>query len=167
MAEKDTLFSSKVKYGGIFNFAGFYGFCYEWLKDEIGLNLSEEAYSEKLKGDSKDIDIAWNGTRKVTDYFKFQVQVKFRILGMKQVEVQQNGAKIKTNDGSVEVKVKGTLIKDHTGRFENNGFEKTLRGFYEKWIIKSRVDEMEDKLIGDCDEFLQQAKAWLDLEGKH
>ena len=30
----------------------------------------------------------------------------------------------------------------------------------------SRIDAMEDKLAGGCDEFLGQAKAYLDLEGK-
>ena len=32
------------------------------------------------------------------------------------------------------------------------------------WI--SNKDPAKEKLIGDCDEFLSQAKAYLDLEGK-
>ena len=49
MAEKDTVFSSTVKYKGIFSFRDFYKFCYEWLTEETGLNpFSEEKYSEKI-----------------------------------------------------------------------------------------------------------------------
>ena len=33
-------------------------------------------------------------------------------------------------------------------------------------IIPSRIKEYEDKIVGTCDEFLSQAKAYLDLEGK-
>jgi len=41
-----------------------------------------------------------------------------------------------------------------------------MRGIYEKWIIPSRINEFESKIIGDCDEFLSQAKGFLDIEGK-
>ena len=41
-----------------------------------------------------------------------------------------------------------------------------MRGVYEKWVIPSRIEQFEEKLISDCDEFLSQAKAYLDLEGK-
>lgn len=166
MAEKNTLFSSKVKYTGIFSFNDFYKFCYDWLKEETGLDIAEEKYVEKLKGDTKDIDIAWKGTRKITDYFKFEMDVSFRILGLKKVEITKENVKVETNTGSVEIKMKSTLIRDYEGKFEKDAIRKFLRGIYEKWVITSRIEEMEGKLIGDSDEFLGQAKAYLDLEGK-
>ena len=167
MPEKDTIFSSKIKYSGIFLFKDFYRFCYDWLTDETGLFISEDKYAEKLEGDSKNIDLQWTGIRKVTDYFKFEVKVTFRILRLTNVEISRNNTKIKTNKGSVEIKVKATLIRDWQGKFEAKAFRKFLRSVYEKWIIPSRIEQFEDKLIGDCDEFLSQAKAYLDLEGKH
>ena len=167
MPEKDTIFSSKVKYGGIFLFKDFYRFCYDWLTDETGLYISEDGYTEKLSGDSKNLDIKWTGTRKVTDYFKFEIKIAFRILELTNVEINQNNTKIKTNKGGVEIRIKGTLVKDYQGKFEINAFQKFLRAIYEKWVIPSRIEEFEEKLIGDCDEFLSQAKAYLDLEGKH
>ncbi len=166
MPEKDTIFSSKIKYVGILLFKDFYTFCYDWLTDETGLLISEDKYAEKLDGDSKNIDIQWTGIKKVTDYFKFEVKVTFRILGLTNVEISQNNTKIKTNKGSVEVKVKATLIRDWQGKFEAKAFRKFLRSIYEKWVIPSRINQFEDKLIEDTNEFLNQAKAYLDLEGK-
>ena len=166
MPEKDTKFSSKIKYDGIFSFPNLYKFCYDWLKDETGLDISEDKYTEKLKGNSKELDIEWTGKREVTDYFKFEIGVKFKILNLINVEIKQNNTKIKTNKGSVEIKTKGTLVRDYKGKFERNFFQKFLRSIYEKWVITSRIREFEEKLIGDCDEFLAQAKAYLDLEGK-
>lgn len=166
MVEKDNIFSSKIKYNGVFSFADFYKFCYDWLDQETGLDISEDKYGEKLKGDSKEIDVEWTGTRKVTDYFKFEVKVKFKILNLTNVEIAQGNAKTKTNKGSVEVATKGNLLRDYQGKFETSAFRKFLRSLYEKWIITSRIDQFEEKLIGDCDEFLSQAKAYLDLEGK-
>ncbi len=166
MVEKETIFSSKIKSSGIFNFSSFYQFCYDWLKTETNLNLSEDKYTEKLSGDSKNIEIEWTGFRKVTDYFKFEIKVRFRILGLTNVEINQDGRKIKTNKGDVEMTVKGTLIRDWQGKFEVNAIKKFLRSIYEKWVITARIEEYEGKLIVDCDEFLSQAKAYLDLEGK-
>ncbi len=166
MAEKDTIFSSKIKYGGIFSFSDFYKFCYDWLSEETGLGISEDKYAEKLEGDSKNIDVEWSGSRKITDYFKFEAKIKFKTIALTNVELTQDGAKIKTNKGGIEVSIKGVLVRDYEGKFETTAFKKFLRSVYEKWIITSRIEEMEDKIISGCDEFLSQAKAYLDLEGK-
>jgi hypothetical protein len=166
MAEKDTVFSSKVKYNGIVDFPEFYKFCYDWLDQEVELDVAEEKYQEKISGDAKNIDIEWMGVRKVTDYFRFDVKITFQVLGLTKLEIVQDGRKIKTNKGSVEIKIKGILVKDYEGKFEVNATRKFMRGVYEKWVIPSRVEEFENKIIGDCDEFLSQAKAFLDIEGK-
>ena len=166
MAEQETIFSSKIKYDGIFSFKDFYNFCYDWLTEESGFSISEDKYSEKLEGNSKSMEIKWTGTQKVTDYFKFKIVVKFRIIALTTIEISKENTKIKTNKGTVEIKTTGDLIRDYQGKFEINAFQKFLRSIYEKWVIPSRIDEFEDKLFGKCDEFLSQAKAYLDLEGK-
>jgi len=166
MAEKEIKFSSSVKYDGIFLFKDFYKFCYDWLKDETGLDIVEDKYKEKLKGDLKELDIKWTGTKKVTDYFKFEIKVDFEIRDLVNIEIKQDDAKIETNKGKAQIKVKGTLIRDYQGKFEKSSFQKFLRSIYEKWVITSRIEQFEEKLIGNCDEFLLQAKAYLDLEGK-
>ncbi|MBU0959625.1 MAG: hypothetical protein KKB31_06785 [Nanoarchaeota archaeon] len=166
MSESETIFSSKIKYVGVFSFSEFYQFCYDWLTEETGLGIQEDKYVEKIQGDSKNIDVGWTGERKVTDYFKYKIKVKFRVIGLKKIEIMRDGVKEKTNEGSVEVTAKSDLVRDYEGKFELSAFRKTLRGMYEKWVIPSRVEQYEDKLINSSDEFLNQAKAWLDLEGK-
>jgi len=166
MAEKDKLFSSKVRYNGIVNFPDFYKFCYEWLRDETGLIMAETKYSEKIGGDSKNIDIDWNGSREMSDYFKFEAKVVFRIIGLANVEVTQDGKKMKTNKGSIEIGISGNLVRDYKGKFEKSAMQKFMRGIYEKSVIASRVEQLQEKIISECDEFLSQAKAYLDLTGK-
>jgi hypothetical protein len=166
MAEKDKIFSSKVKYEGLMDFKEFYKFCYQWLTEESQLDLVENKYAEKISGDSKNIKVEWGGSRKVTDYFKFQVDVKFEVLNLSNVEITQDGKKLKMNKGSVEVSIKGTLVRDYEGKFEHTSTQKFMRAIYEKWVIYSRIKEYEGKLMADCNEFLSQAKAFLDLEGK-
>ena len=167
MVEKDTVFSSKIRYTGIFSFSDFYNFCYSWLKEETGLEtFSETKYSEKLAGDSKTIEIIWNAHKDMTDFFRFETRLDFRITNLTKAEINQGGVKIQTNRGSVEMKMKGVLARDYKGKFEMSAFKKFLRSIYEKWVIPARIDEYQGKIAQECDEFLNQAKAYLDLEGK-
>lgn len=163
---KDTKFNSKIKYSGIFNFKDFYQFCFKWLKGEMDLKVVEEEYEEKIKGNTKELKIKWNCSSKVTEYFHYEVPVEFEIKNMLDVEVNQEGQKIKTNQGEIKVSVKGIIVSDPKGQFETDAKTKFFRGIYEKFIIPSRIKEYEDKLIEGCNEFLSQAKAFLDLEGR-
>ncbi len=166
MAEKQTIYSSKLKHTGVFNFPDLYKFCYEWLTQETDLDLIENKYTEKIAGTAKKVEAEWVGVRKVTDYFKYEIKVKpFKVDNMTEVEVMKDGAKIKTNKGMLEMQVKGTLIRDYDGKFEGNAFKKFLRSIYEKWVIKANIDKFEEMLIIDCDTFLGQVKAYLALEG--
>jgi hypothetical protein len=128
--------------------------------------MSEGTYKEKLSADSKEIEIVWTGFIKLTDYFRFDIEVRFMIRGLKEIEINQGGAKVKTNQGWMKINTKGVLVRDYEGKFETNAFNKFLRSIYEKWVIPSRIEEYEDKVAEECDEFLSQAKAYLDLEGK-
>ena len=166
MAEKETIFSSKVKHAGIFSFPEFYKFCYDWLTEETGIGISEDKYEEKLAGDSKNIVVEWSGGNELTDYFRFDIKVKIIASGLTKVDVTQGGTKVSTNKGSITVDVKGDLVRDYEGKFDTSAFNKFLRSIYEKWVIPSRIEEFEGKIAGDCDEFLGQVKAYLALEGK-
>ena len=101
----------------------------------------------------------------MTDYFQFKMKVKFDLKMLKTVEIVKNGKKIKTNDGEVKVDVKGILVRDYQSKFEKTASLKFLRSIYEKWVIPSQIEQFEDKIFGDCDEFLAQAKSWLDMAG--
>lgn len=164
--EKEQIFASKVKYQGIFNFSDFYKFCYDYLTDELGFNTGETKYKEKIKGTEKELEIEWIGEVKIDDYFKHVVKITHMIKFLKQIEIEQDGKKKKTNSGEVETSIKGTLVRDYRGDYSTNPTRRWMRSIYEKWIINNRIEKMEDKLIEDCDDFLNQAKSFLDLEGK-
>ncbi len=162
----DTVFSSKIKYGGVFNFSEFYLFCYDWLSQEVGLKIAENKYQEKLSGDSKDVEVEWKCNKKFDDYFKFEAGVKIKAKGLKKKEIIVEGKKITTNEGSVEVEIKGDLVRDYDNKFNTTPGKQLFRTLYDDWVIKPKKDEMSGKVVGACDGFLTQAKAFLDLEGK-
>lgn len=165
MAEKDTQFSGKIKQKGIFDFKKFYNFAYDWLRDE-GYKVIEKNYTEEITGDSKKIEIKWEAKKKVSDYFQFMIRTDWLILNLKNVEVQKEGKKVKMNSGKPELKIKGYLIKDYEHRWEDIPFFKLLRGIYDRYIIKSRVESYEDKVLDETEEYIAQCKSYLTIEGK-
>lgn len=166
MSEKDIIFRGKIKNTGVFSFKDFYSFTYDWLREE-GYDVFERKYSEKVSGDSKQVDIFWEADREISDYFKFRISVEWMIIGMKTVEVQKDSQKVKMETGGVELKFKAILIKDYEDRWENSPFWKFLRGIYERYIIKSRIEEYQIKILEELEELITQSKAFLSMEGQH
>lgn len=165
MAEQDTQYKGKLKETGIFDFKEFYEFVYDWLVGE-GYKVFERAYKEKISGDSKDLEIVWENDRKVSDYFKFRIKMEWKVFGLKKVEVKKEDKKIMMNSGEIEIKFAGIIMKDYENRWENHPFWKFLRGVYDKYIIRSRVDEYEGKVEEETRELITQCKAFLALESR-
>ena len=141
-------------------------FCYTGLADENYV-ITEKTYSEKVTATGKDVEIEWEAKKKISDYFRFVIKANWRILGMTTVEIQKEGTKVNIQKGYAEIKVSGTLEKDWLHRWEGNAFAKFLRGVYDRYIIRGRVDQYETKLFKECDEFIAQAKSFVALEGQH
>lgn len=165
MVEKDQIFKGKIKQTGIFDFKDFYSFLYDYLMTE-DYDVTEKSYNEKVMGESKDIEIEWDSTKKVSDYFKFQIKIKWKILGMKKTKVKKGDREVTMDSGQVEISFTGTIQKDYEGRWEENPFSKFLRGVYDRYIIRQRINQYEDKLFGEINEVIAQCKAYLSLEGR-
>jgi len=166
MSEKDPLLKTKIKHKGIFNFKETYNLVYDWLINE-GYDLNEKQYKENvLPGGAKEIEIEWEAMRKVSDYFQFVIKVEYHIMGMTEVEVEIDGKKEKMNRGQFEFIIKSVLVKDHESRWENAPFFKFLRTLYDRYLIPSRIENYQGKLIGEVDEIVAQVKSFLNLQGK-
>ena len=165
MVEKDNVFSGKIRQVGIADFKEFYRFCFMWLVNE-DYWVVEKNYTEKIQATGKEIEIEWNASRKISDYFRFALKINWRIIGMKDVEVEKNGDKLKMNKGDFEVKVSAVLEKDYENKWEDSPFLKWLRTAYDRYLIRSRIENYENKIFDEANEFLAQAKAFLAVEGK-
>lgn len=166
MVEKDRIFKGKIKQKGIYNFKDFYEFLYSYLMDE-NYDVFETKYTEKISGESKDVEIVWKATKEVSDYFKFEIQAHWIILGMKKVKVKKEGQEVTMDSGTLEINFEGILNKDFENRWENNAFWKFMRGIYDRYIIKSRISDYEIKIFDEVNELIAQAKSFLALEGQH
>ena len=165
MAEKDNVAKRKVRHVGIFDFKEAYRFAYDWLIHEE-YDLMEKNYTEKLVQRGKEIEIVWEARRKISDYFRFVIKASWRILGMTDVEVEEEGKKVKMQQGDLTINFTGILEKDYESRWEGSAFFKFLRGLYDKYIIRGRIEAYEQKLFFEVDEMIAQMRAYLALSIK-
>lgn len=165
MAEKEQILKEKLEHNGLFEFGSLYAFAHEWLK-EARYGVTEEKYSEKTSGSSREIDIEWKAVREITDYFKFEYRIKFEIKGMTDVEVETDGQKKTMNKGKLKVEITGTLVADKDSKWDNTPFSRFMRDVYNKYVIPSRMDNMRGEVIGVAQNFKDEIKAFLDMAGR-
>ena len=165
MSEKDKIYEQKVNYTGPFDFKNVYNFLYTMLID-TGYQVEEKAYKEKSIGGAKEIEIVWQAKRKISDYFRFQINIGWRILGMKDVEVMKDGKRVKMNEGNPEIKFQAFLERDYENKWEGTALFRFLRGVYDKFVVKKTIEGYEKKLIDEVSDLINQTKAYLVLEGK-
>lgn len=164
MGEEKTVFEQSIKQKGFFSYSDLYNFCFNWLKNE-GYKTSEDEYTEKVSGSAKEILIKWKAKKKITDYYQYIIDVKWHILGMVEVEAEQNGQKVKMNKGEVKISLKGIVQRDWEETWDKNPFYKFLRGIYDRYIMRTTNDEYEDRLADKVESYAEEIKAFLNLEG--
>lgn len=165
MAEKEEIIKEKISHSGVFNFSDFYKYAHSWLNEE-DYGVAEEKYSEKVSGNSRDITIEWKATKQVSDYLKMGWKIEFDVEGLTDVEVEIDGKKKKMNKGKVTVDIKAALFKDPESKWESSPFNRFLRDVYNKYIIPKRLENVQDRIITDVQDFKEELKAFLELTGK-
>ena len=160
MAQKKDVYKATLKQVGYWSYKELYNMTFNWLKDH-DYDVQEDKYEDKSSADGKEIIIRWIGKKKVTDYFKYHIQLDWHILRMNDAEVEVDGKKIKMNKGEVKIEFKGTLIKDYEKRWQDKPVHKFLRSMYEKYIIREAIEEYENDLKDDTKEMIKDTKAFL------
>ena len=165
VGQKDKVFEGKIAQDSIFKFKDLYKFAYEWLGDEQ-YKVIEKKYKEKVTPDGKEIEFEWAATRKITDYIRFEIDLKWRLLRLQEVEITQNGEKIKMDKGSIEIKATAFLERDYEGKWGTSPFKKFMRGIYDTFLLgRTRIEAYQAKLFSEVDSFIAQVKSYLTITG--
>lgn len=165
MADKDTILKEKVSHSGIFDFAGFYKYAYDWFEDE-GYGVIEKKYTEKVVGNARNIYMEWVADKSFGDYFKVVFELKWWIDNLTDVEVEIDGEKKKMNKGVITLEIKGDLLKDPASKWDASPALQFMRQIYNKYIVPQKLENMGLKTMADAQTFKDELKAYLDLTGK-
>ena len=147
-------FGMRINYSGTFDFPEVRDSIKDWFKDKRYI-LTEKEYIFKEAKYGREVEIEWNGFRKVDEYAKFHVDVIFKIKEMKKV-----GSKDK---GLTDLRVIGYIELDYKEKFDGF-FTKFLGHVYNNFIIKEKIqDRYEPKLREETEEIRNIIKEVLEL----
>lgn len=164
MSERDYIAKNlKLKQKSIFDMGELYKLMFRWFSQH-NYDFQEKEYLEKAKPDgAKTLEIGWIASRKISDYIKFYIKIKFLVIGLKDVEIEVDNMKRKTNSGDCEMRFDAWLEMDYEGKWEGNPVTKFFREFYNKYMIKGRIEDYEAQLHEELYELLGEIKALLNL----
>ncbi len=162
MSQKDFIATAiKVKQKSVFDLKELYTLLYKWF-ELYGYDFQEEEYRDIEKAGKKNLEIRWYAEKKVDDYIKYVIKISFMVLGLEEVEIEDDGVKRSSSKGEVEFRFDAFLLKDYENAWEK-GLMKFMREVYDKYIIKGRIDSLEGELQGELYKFIDEIKAFLNM----
>ncbi|MEM3154781.1 MAG: hypothetical protein QW165_04445 [Candidatus Woesearchaeota archaeon] len=142
-----------IKHRGFFNYSDFLQAVRKWFVDEDFDVLDMPMYKQKFPGPTgTEHEFKMRGEKKVTEYVKYKIDFFVRVYNMRDVEIIQDGKKLRVQDGQVQIEITPVLELDWQKRFKGpppwKDFLNALDKFYRNYIIKyTIVDYWEDNCL--------------------
>ena len=163
MPEKTKVMSTAIKHKGIFSLDELYKAIKEWLNFEgygdESKTFIEDLYVERIKGDSKQIEIRWKAEKFAGEYFCNVIKITYYVLGLQDVEIEIDGRKIGTQKLDLTLKLSAELVRNRQDKFKSD----FIRNLYEKYIIKERINDAEGALYNKAYGLADEIKRFLEL----
>jgi len=153
----------KLEYEGVFDFDSLYTMILDWLK-EYGFKVEEKKYKHKGSGGGAEMEISIEGQKKVTNYYKYTINVNFWLEGFKTSALDTKEGKKSISSGKIKIEVEGTLNLDYEEVF-STGFLKKVRSMYNQYIIKKEIEAIwYDTLYYRITRLHTMIKKYLDMQ---
>ncbi len=163
MAEKYVVVDKlRLTYEGLFNVAELYKLIDSWTRTK-SYDKQELKNVEKVRPEGKFIEIELYPWRKLSDYAVSQIRIRMIMTDVKEVEVERDGAKVKFNQGKVQIVFDGHLQTDYENRWESKPIFYFLRAVVDKYIYASYLAGYENIVRQDVNHLYTQVKAFLNL----
>ena len=129
-------------YNGSFDLDNLYKEIKKWFKNN-NYKLYEKEYKEKRRAHGDELIIDILSERKIDDYIKFHINVKFLMIHLKKLSKE-------SYIGNVHCNLKGYIEFDYNKKWQINKLKEFLMFIYNNFIIKGKIQNVyEDKLYDE------------------
>ncbi|MBS3097527.1 hypothetical protein J4209_01885 [Candidatus Woesearchaeota archaeon] len=138
---KCTTPTAYLRYTGIWDMQDLYESMAGWFRHRK-YKLHEKVYKHKHPSPfGVERQYIWQAERKEEDYVQFVIDVYYHTYDAHDIEVvMPDGAKKTLTKGRLWMEFKGYVRYDWEGRWEDSRFYRSLRSFYNKYIIKKKLE---------------------------
>lgn len=127
-----------IRYKGVFDWPGLYRYTKFWIEDNR-YKFHEKRYKHKWG----EVEVDFIGERKIDEMHRNWVHVYFHIWNLKDIEVIENGKKVKRNSGRIHIMIDTSVEVDYSKRFDQNNFTRMLG----RWWLTIRQKEFEPQYL--------------------
>ena len=151
-----------LKFEGIIDMKELYRQMKLWLEDKgyAKEDTIEKSYVEKIKPEGKQIEILWEGGKKISDYITYKVKVTFLFLNTSEVEVQRENVKIKLYKGNFQIFIVGIVEEGIGDEWESVG---PFRRLYHNLIARRRTQDYINELYNKIYSFQDSIRKFLEI----
>ena len=136
-----------IKYRGVWNYDDLYAHAVNWFRErkfKFHERLNEHV-SSSVHGVANpfgaEAKIQWEAERKETEYFQPWINVYLHSYDVHPVDVVVKGKKNeKFVKGRIWIELRGRLVFDFERKGEESKFTFGLRNFYQKYIIRKKIE---------------------------
>ena len=140
----------RVKNKGTFDLKGLYEYLHLWVIEEGYATLSDPEFPEVFHSQHEfgnqglKEHVIWWRLEKVPDqnnYYKYELDIDWRSVAIKDVEIVYQGKKLKLANGELQLNVYARIVTDYKGKWSKHWFLKHFNEFYWKVIMKSTFEK--------------------------
>jgi len=165
MGEKQKYIVKKVAYEGLFNYRELFRIIDVWLREKF-FDKNERRNEQYHTEEGMQIEIEFVPWKKTTDYFKEIIKIEIDAINLKEVEVENNGQKIKMHQGKIYIKLTGYLIVDYD-YLGKQSWKKPLhyflRDIFDKFVYWNITKKYRDMVIDDVNDLQNGIRSYLNL----
>lgn len=163
MAQRNLLVKDlTIQYEGLFDAAEMFKLIDDWFQQN-GYDKNELRHVERVKEKGKQIELEIMPDKVISDYVKYEINVLVRINDLVETEIKRGNTKMKINKGVVTMTINAYLYTDKKGLWESKPMTFFLRTLFDKFLFKKYLNQFEDALTRDVQNFHSEMKAYLNL----
>lgn len=146
----------------LFDIDELYKHAHDWLEWRK-YSVTEKKYKENHKAGGREIEIKWECQRDIDEYSRFQLDVRWHLLGVNDVEVEHAGKNVKMQKGELNIFISAIIIFDYNEKWEQSPMMKFMKSFYEKYLYAGTVENLKNELWKEGWELYNEMKSFLNL----
>ncbi len=163
MSEKEIVSpESTVSYEGLFEPKELFRIIQKWLKENHHDFVEKEAF-EKAIDNKRFVKYSLESFKKINDYAKFIIKLKITLSNLEDVVVEHENQKLPMCKGKVSVSLTGILESDYENRWETKPVYFFLRTVFNKFIFKTEMSYLKNRLKGEINGLKFEIKSFLNL----
>ena len=160
---KTLIWQRPLKYSGLVDLKGFYTMLDKWMA-ENHYNKVERRNHEEVVENGKQIILELLPYKKLSDYAKCEMRIYIEMTNLREEVVTRNGLKHKYHRADLFFSFDCYLVTDYEGHWESKPAYYFLRVVVDKFIYKSYTSRFEQEAVSDCNEVINEIKAYLNME---